>query len=128
MKALITSLLISFFIIQATFAQNSISDKDAIRYVNQQVTVCGPIASTYFDSTSRRRPTFLNFRYPHPDETFTAIIWGDDRKNFPYAPEVYLKNKQVCINGKVILFHDQPEMVITQPEQIKIVPTSDSIR
>ncbi|MCL6523245.1 MAG: hypothetical protein K6T34_01170 [Thermoflavifilum sp.] len=109
-------------------AQVKISDQQAIKYVNQQATVCGKIASTYFDSTSLRKPTFLNFRYPHPDETFTAIIWGDDRKNFTYAPETYLKNKQVCITGKITLFHDQPEMIISRPEQIEVIDTSASLK
>ncbi|SFV29913.1 DNA-binding protein [Thermoflavifilum thermophilum] len=120
MKTWITGLTISLLAVQAAYAQAKISDEYVARYVNQQVTVCGKIASTYYDSTSKRKPTFLNFRYPHPDETFTVVIWGDDRKNFPYKPETYLKNKQICVKGKITLFHDEPEMIITSPAQIEL--------
>lgn len=120
MKTWIISLAVAFCTLQMGQAQIKITDQDVIHYVNQQATVCGKIASTYFDSISRRKPTFLNFRYPHPDETFTVIIWGDDRKHFPEAPEKYFKNKQVCVTGKIILFHNQPEMIISSPEQVQL--------
>ncbi|MBX6379238.1 MAG: DNA-binding protein [Thermoflavifilum aggregans] len=113
-------MIISLFAVGAGYAQVRISDEDVAHYVNQQVTVCGKIAGTYYDSTSKRKPTFLNFRYPHPDETFTVVIWGDDRKHFSYAPETYLKNKQICVTGKIILFHNQPEMIVTSPAQIEL--------
>src|ERR1041384_178594 len=81
-------------------------------------TVCGIIISTYV-SQGDKKITFLNFGHPHPNETFTLVIWEDDLPNFKYKPAEYLKDKNVCVMGKIKLYKGKPEMIIKYPNQIR---------
>ena len=50
---------------------------EADDYVGEFVTVCGPVVSAYFATSTNGQPTFLNIGKEYPDpERFTALIWG----------------------------------------------------
>ena len=95
--------------------------QDAEQYVDQVVTICGPVVGTTYASTSDGSPTFLNigYDYPNPDR-FTALIWGNYRENFPSSPESYYLGHNVCVVGKVELYRGVPEIEITGPDSITI--------
>lgn len=103
--------------------EQSISPKDAVRYEGKTITVCGLVSSARYlaESTGRtasRNPTFLNFGGRFPNHDFTGVIFEDNREKFG-EPEVSCLNKNVCITGKVQLFRDKPEIIITEPDQLK---------
>ncbi len=107
-----------FFASTAGFAQTKISAKDAAKHLNEEVTVCDKIFSgKFFPSSSL---TLLDIGGFHPNEALTLVIKGDDRKKFKASPYEYFKGKSVCITGKIIDFKGKPEIVITNPEQLKI--------
>src|SRR5947207_3091300 len=56
-----------------------VTDREAVRYVGQQVTVLGIVANVY---TSRRGNTFLNFGKAFPNQTFAAVIFISDSRKF----------------------------------------------
>jgi hypothetical protein len=62
--------------------------------------------------------TFLNFDKPYPNHTFTAFIPADSRSKSD-APEKGLKDKDVCVTGKIQDYHGKPEIIVTGPEQLK---------
>jgi len=63
---------------------------------------------------------FLNVGGNYPDAPFTLVIWNDVRKQFKHIPGDIFKGKAVCIYGKIILYKDKPEIVISNPSQIRI--------
>ncbi|HRI20037.1 MAG TPA: hypothetical protein PLA68_03760 [Panacibacter sp.] len=101
-----------------TFSQ-TISPKDAVKYVGQTVTVCGKIFGGKYLDAVKNKPTFLNMGATYPNQLLTIVIWGDSRKNFSYAAEEKLKNKTVCVTGKVEMFKGKPQITINGENQIK---------
>ena len=84
------------------------------------VTVEGDIVRTYYAIGSKGQPTFLNFHDPY-EGYFTAVIWGDDRGEFPANPESHYLYKKVRIKGKVEIYQGDPEIILHQPSQIWVV-------
>lgn len=119
MKRLI---IITGFLIAATtvqsYAQTSITAKDAAKHINEKVVVCDQVFGGKFLSGSNI--TLVDVGGSHPNEVLTLFIKGDDRKKFKIAPEEYFKGKKVCITGQVIDYKGKPEIVITDTLQIKL--------
>ncbi len=114
---LLTSLIISVTGIKA-ICQTTIAAKEAAKHLNEKVIVCDKVYGGKFLSGSNL--TLVDVGGSHPDELLTLIIKGDDRKKFKTPPEEGLKGKKVCITGQIIDYKGKPEIVITDPEQIKV--------
>ena len=59
-----------------TYAQKSISAREAKDHVGQKATVCGKVASANYAVGSPGSPTFLNLDRAYPHQVFTIVIWG----------------------------------------------------
>ncbi|HMO83502.1 MAG TPA: endonuclease/exonuclease/phosphatase family protein [Lacipirellulaceae bacterium] len=74
------------------------------------------------------RITFINFDDQRP-RRFEAVIFEDNLANFPKPPEEMYNGQIINIRGRVSLFQDRPQIVITSPQQIEILdalPTSST--
>ena len=111
-------LLISICFQQISFSQTVPLDS-AKFYEGKEITVCSKVMDTYV-SKSEDATTFLNFGNPYPKATFTAVIFEADASKFKYTPSVYLRGKNVCITGKVVIFKGKPEIIVASEEQIKV--------
>ncbi len=118
LAALLFVVLIICFQTIATQAQQRINSSDAQQYVGKRATVCGQVASAFYAVGSRGRPTFLNLDRPYPNETFTAVIWGEDRSKFSQLPERGYWGKRICVSGSITTYKRLPEIVVTDPSQI----------
>ena len=78
-----------------TYAQKSISAREAKDHVGQKATVCGKVASANYAVKSPGSPTFLNLDRAYPHQVFTIVIWGGDRSKFG-DPEVSFAKKDMC--------------------------------
>ena len=118
---LATILILSVIAIAAEQKKEIIKPKDALQYVGQVKTVCGKVASTFFASRSRGRPTFLNLDKPYPNQTFTVVIWGRDRGKFEIPPEVLFMGKEICITGRITTYRGKPQITVSDPSQITLI-------
>jgi endonuclease/exonuclease/phosphatase family metal-dependent hydrolase len=91
---------------------------EAARHVGQTATVCGTVASTHFAEDSKGRPTFLNLGRPYPDQSFTVVIFGDDRAAFG-EPERRYRGQRICVSGTIELYKGKPQIVAHTPHQIR---------
>jgi DNA/RNA endonuclease YhcR with UshA esterase domain len=104
-----------------TSDSNQINWNEANGYIGEFVTVCGPVVSTYFATSTNGQPTFLNIGKEYPDpERFTALIWGRNLENFPFNPDEYYFGKTICVQGFVEEYEGILEIEVTDPEQIII--------
>lgn len=117
-KALFLCFLFIAAVITAD-AQQTIDIKDVSKHVGDSVTVCAKIFSGKFLDKANNQPTFLNVGGEYPRQLLTIVIWGSVRKLFQYKPEEKLKNKNVCVSGRVELFNGKPEIVIHSVSQIR---------
>jgi hypothetical protein len=88
-------------------------------HVGETATVCGVVASANYATRSKRQPTFLNLDKAYPDHIFTAVIFGEDRSKFG-APETELKDKRICVTGKIQEFQGKPEIILSERAQLKV--------
>jgi len=109
---------ISICLSQISFSQTVPLDS-VINYEGKIITVCAKVMDTYVSKTNEGT-TFINFGNPYPKSTFTVVIFEADLPNFKYTPSVNLKEKNVCITGKVKIYKGKPEMIINKEEQIKV--------
>lgn len=100
-----------------TFGQTKITAKDASKHLNENVMVCDQIFGGKYLSGAGL--TLIDVGGSHPNELLTLVIKADDRKKFSSPPEDTFKGKKVCITGQIIDYKGKPEIMITDPEQIK---------
>ncbi len=117
MKKLFTLIIFSFAG-YAGFAQ--VSPDDAAKRVGDSITVCGKIFGGRYFETSNGSPTLLNMGAPFPASPLTIMVPGEVRNKMGYAPEIQLKDKNVCITGRIQLFKDKPEIIIYNSSQLKL--------
>lgn len=94
----------------------------ASAHIGEQATIAGPTISTVYASDSRGQPTFLNIGKDYPDfGRFTVVIWGYDRDNFSFMPEVEYNSKMICVTGLVETYKGIPQIVADTAGDITIV-------
>ena len=111
-------LITSICLWQISFSQTVPLDSVQF-YEGKTITVCSKVQSTFL-TKGDKKTTYINFGKPYPNTTFTAVIFEVDLPNFKYTPSEYLKDKNVCITGKVKIYKGKPEMIVNKEEQIKV--------
>ena len=87
-------------------------------YEGKTITVCSKVQSTFL-TKGEKKTTYINFGKPYPNQTFTVVIFESDLKNFSYSPVEYLKDKNVCITGTIMLYKEKPQIVLKNETEIK---------
>jgi hypothetical protein len=96
---------------------DSLNPEEAASHVGKNATVCGTVASASYAPRSAAAPTFLDFGKPYPNQIFTAVIFESDRMKFG-APEMSLREKQVCVTGEIRLYQGKPQIILRDPKQL----------
>ncbi len=119
MKNLLFALLLAFLSFTSD-AQVQIEAAKAKEHYGEVVTLCGKIYSGRYLENANNQPTLLNLGGEYPKQLVTIAIFQVDRKNFPFKPETYYPNTEVCVTGKLIEFRGSPEIIVQNTEQIKL--------
>jgi hypothetical protein len=100
----------------ASFAQaQSLTTAQAKAHEGETATVCGKVAGERTATSSRGEPTFINLDSAYPNQVFTVLVWGDDRKNVGVLPPV---GSHVCAKGLIADYHGVPEIVVKSSGQL----------
>ena len=102
-----------------SFAQ-VVLPEDAAKHVGETVKVCGKVFGGRFFETSKDAPTLLNVGAAFPASPFTIMIPKEVRLKMGTTPEIELKEKNVCVTGKIILFKEKPEIIIDDVKQLTL--------
>lgn len=97
-----------------------ISADQAANHIGTPAKVCGEIVSADCIRKIDGNPTFLNFGQPHPKQLFTAVIWGKDRSKWSTSPSQKFEKRQTCVIGTIEMHENTPQIIVTEPEQIKL--------
>jgi hypothetical protein len=103
-------------------AQSTIALQDAPKHIGEKETVCGQVFGGKWLQQSNQQPTLLDMGARYPNQMLTLVIWAEDRKKFSHPPETLYLNKQICVTGEIKNYKGKPEIMITDPAQIKVVP------
>lgn len=99
-------------------AQKQIKLDEASKNIGDSVSTCGKVFSARYFEGSQDAPTLLNLGAAYPNQLLTVVIYGEARKLFKEAPEVFFKDKNICVTGKLTLYKEKPQIIIYKPEQI----------
>jgi hypothetical protein len=83
----------------------------------RQATVAIPRVAASYQPNVRGQPTFLNDA-PYPNHVFTAVVWGNNRRQFQPPPESW-QDKSLCVTGPVELYQQRPQIVVISPSQLR---------
>jgi hypothetical protein len=92
---------------------------EAKKHIGEKVKVCGKVTDTRFWENSSRQ-TQISMGGNFLNQQLTIIINLEDRKNFSYKPEVFLRNKSVCVSGKIVENNGRTELIVTKQDDIRI--------
>lgn len=90
---------------------------DAEPLVGKQACVTGRILRVY---TSRAGNTFLDFCPDYRKCPFASVIFSEDRDKFGDLGQV--QGRQVEIRGLVSHYQGRSEIIIRDPQQIRVLP------
>ena len=95
---------------------------DEARYhIGENVIVCGLVADTDYAFGASGKPTFLNIGKPYPDpERLIVIIYIQNRQKFSQPPEIYFKNKNICVTGLLTENMGILQIEVTDSSQIVV--------
>ena len=94
---------------------------EAPNHIGDYACVSGKIDHVY---TSKKGTIFLNFCPDYKTCPFGAVIFGSDAHKFP-NPEQY-EGQTLEITGLIRSYQGRPEIILNDPEQIKILPVKPS--
>ena len=113
-----TGIAIAILLLTPALRAADIPSAQAKDHIGETATVCGRVADARYQETGSH-VTFLNFDNPYPNHTFTGFIPADSRSKFD-APEETYKEKNICLTGKIQNYRGKPEIVLTEPQQIRM--------
>lgn len=97
-----------------------ISAYEAADLAGSVADVCGYAVSAEYLEEVGGSPTFINFEQDHPEQVFTAVIWGDRRGAWRQPPERRYARRDVCVTGRIQIYEGKPQVIVHSPDQIKI--------
>src|SRR5207253_54313 len=108
-------LLLSLILIASCCKAQTVSPDSAKYHEGSLTTVCGKVMGAFTSGTGK---VLLNFGADHPNEKFTAVILSSDAAGFKFNPETHYKGKEVCVTGKIKMYKEKPQIVVTSANQI----------
>jgi endonuclease G, mitochondrial len=118
----VTQYAVSGEMMPIDYTKGQVSTLQARYFFGQQATVCGTVVATRYNQNGKSNPTYINLDKRFPEQVFTVVIFGKERMNFSYEPEVYLKDKRICVTGKVGEYNGVPQIIATEETQIEVMP------
>ena len=109
----------TLFLPLVAHGQSIISAKEAKSHIGENATVCGKVAGSRYLGRSQEDPIFINIDKPYSEQVFKVVIWGRDLAKFKNPEQDYL-GKRICVMGEITQFRGVPQIVATDPSQIRI--------
>ncbi|MCB0509101.1 MAG: DNA/RNA non-specific endonuclease [Bacteroidetes bacterium] len=103
------------------FGKGKINTTQVNDYIGKNTCVCGRVVDTKYNQNGKSNITYINLDKKYPNQIFTVIIFGKDRSNFPYQPELFLRNKTICVKGKITEFKGAPQIIANEAKQFEII-------
>jgi hypothetical protein len=90
----------------------AIAASDAASHIGETLWVCGTVEGANWLFDKKGHPTWLNFGAAYPSQNFNAVIWGEQRRDWPLAgkPEVVYPGHEICVNGVIQMYQTWPQI------------------
>ena len=102
------------------FSQIKIPAAEASKHIGEKITVCDKVFGGRYLENASEQPTLINMGDAYPNNPFTFVIFGEERKKFTYKPEEFLVDKQVCVTGEIKTYKDKPQIIVSDTSQVVV--------
>lgn len=118
MRLITHALMVGIATLLLTFTGQAepISPQDAYSNVGALTTVQGVVSQV---STTNSGTTFINFGGQYPNHVFYGIIFRNDADQFAGAHR--LEGRTVLIHGTIDLYKGKPQIILRDPDQIRVM-------
>jgi hypothetical protein len=106
---------VTLLICSSICSAQTLTTAQAKAHEGETGTVCGKVAGEKTATSSRGEPTFINLDAAYPNQVFTILVWGDDRKSVGDLPHV---GTRVCASGMIQDYRGVPEIVVRSKTQL----------
>ena len=96
-------------------AQSIIPAKNTAKYFGHKIKVCDKV----YGSSHTSDGTLLYLGEEQPKQLLTIIIKASNLAKFKGHPDIDFKGKDICVTGVVINDKGKPEIIVTEPKQIR---------
>ncbi|AXJ00253.1 hypothetical protein CYPRO_0976 [Cyclonatronum proteinivorum] len=90
----------------------------AADHIGQRAQVCGEVAQARLAQEIGGSPVFLNFGAPHPNQSFTVVVWERDYSRWTEAPHRQFAQGYVCAVGEISEHQGRPQLVVRQQQHL----------
>lgn len=97
-----------------------ITARDADEHIGNRARVCGKVVGVSHATGIGGEPTFINLDREHPDQPFTALIWGNDRARWSSPPEQQYAGREICVTGTIEDHEGTPQIIVSSPKQVQL--------
>jgi DNA/RNA endonuclease YhcR with UshA esterase domain len=119
MKSFTLTTSFSVLFIVSAYAQATVSVKNAVKHIGQTVSVCDKVIDEKLVLPANN--ILLNIGSDNPAQMLTMMIRAADRDKFKGKPEIDYRGKDIIVTGKVVLYKGIPEIVVSDPNHLKLV-------
>jgi len=101
----------------------AIEPKAAVDHVGQNMTVCGNVNATNWVFAEKGHPTWLNLGPAYPNHKFSAVIWGEQRREWPLngKPDVVYLGRQICVTGVIEAYQTWTQIDNVSKADIQVI-------
>jgi hypothetical protein len=110
-----TSFLAALLLWASIGQAQTLTAAQAKAHEGENATVCGIVTGERTATRSTGEPTFINLDATYPNQVFTILVWGEDRKNVGALPR---SGAHVCVRGLIKDYHGVPEIVVKSSGQL----------
>ena len=109
----LSSLALLLFICFSAKSQAKIDIKEIAKHIGDTVIICDSVYTT----RALGSLTLINLDAAFPKQLLIVVIYKADLAKFNEPEKTYL-NKKVCVNGKLVLYNDKPQIVLTEVKHL----------
>jgi len=126
-QALIIFFLLTLLTQPYAFSQSKTkiyTSTEAINHIGEFASVKGKVYQVYISRIGEAIPfgkgtIFLNIDGIYPNNPFSAVIFNSDAPKFTNIRS--LEGKTIIVTGLIRTYQGKPEIIIKEPNQIKII-------
>jgi hypothetical protein len=104
-------------IVRAQTETHVYTTADAKNHIGEFASVVGIVEQV---ASSKKGTQFLDFDGKYPDEPFAAVVFASDVAAVGDVKKY--ESRRVIVTGKITLYRGRPEIIVREPEALKIAP------
>ncbi|MEO8852791.1 MAG: hypothetical protein ABI359_03375, partial [Ginsengibacter sp.] len=97
--------------------KSDIDASEAINYIGKNVTVCSHVFGVKYTG----KINLIDLGAKYPNSPLTIVIFAKDQNKFNGNIEDLFNGKNICVKGKIVAYKGKEEIIVTEPNDIRVL-------